>query len=94
MVLCVLKCRFIIQGCASLKEKRSQVKPLLNRLQREFRVSAAEIDLQDVHDQAVIACALVSSDRIFTEKSMQHVIAFIESYWKNLELVDHHIEFY
>ena len=91
-MICVLECRFILPGCASLKEKRSQVKPLISRLQREFRVSASEIDLQDVHDQAVIGCALISTDRAFMEKQMQQVVAFIERYWKNLQLVSYKTE--
>ena len=93
-MICVLECRFILPGCSSLKEKRSQVKPLINRLQREFNLSASEIDLQDIHDQAVIGCALISSDRVFMEKVMQRVVAFIEAYWKNMQLVDYKIEFY
>ncbi len=32
---------------ASLKEKRGRIKPLMNRLRREFNVSVAEMDLQD-----------------------------------------------
>lgn len=91
-MICVLECRFILPGCASLKEKRSQVKPLINRLQREFRLSAAEIDLQDVHDQAVIGCALISTDRAFMDKQMQQVVFFIEKYWKNLQLVSYNTE--
>ena len=90
----VLECRFILPGCSSLKEKRSQVKPLINRLQREFNLSASEIDLQDIHDQAVIGCALISTDRVFMEKVMRRVVAFIEVYWKNMQLVDYKIEFY
>jgi uncharacterized protein YlxP (DUF503 family) len=93
-MICVLECRFILPGCSSLKEKRSQVKPLINRLQREFNLSASEIELQDIHDQAVIGCALISSDRVFMEKVMQRVVAFIEAYWKNMQLVDYKIEFY
>ena len=93
-MICVLECRFILPGCSSLKEKRSQVKPLINRLQREFNLSASEIELQDIHDQAVIGCALISSDRVFMEKVMQRVVSFIEAYWKNMQLVDYKIEFY
>jgi len=81
-----------LPGCVSLKEKRSQLKPLINRLHREFRLSVSEIDLQDVHDQAVIGCALISTDRAFMEKYMQQVVAFIERYWKNLQLVSYKTE--
>jgi len=32
-----------LPGCASLKEKRSRLKPLLARLHRQFNVSTAEM---------------------------------------------------
>jgi hypothetical protein len=93
-MVCILECRLILPGCTSLKEKRSQVKPLINRLQREFRLSVAEIGLQDVHDQAVIGCALISTDRAFMERQMQQVVAFIERYWKDLQLVSYNTEIF
>lgn len=92
-MICVLECRLILPGCGSLKEKRSQVKPLIHRLQREYRVSAAELDLQDVHDQAVIGCALIGSDRAYLERQMQLVVTFIETYWKNIQLVNFTTDF-
>lgn len=84
----------MIPGCASLKEKRSQVKPLINRLQREFNVSIAEIDLQDKWDETVIGCAMISNERIIAEKSLQQIVSFIEGYWKNLQLLDYKIEYF
>jgi uncharacterized protein YlxP (DUF503 family) len=83
-----------IPGCRSLKEKRSHLKPLVNRLHREFNVSVAEIDRQDIWDEIVIGCAMVSSQRVFAEKYMQQVVAFIESNWNDLQLIDFKIEYF
>lgn len=52
-----------IPGCASLKDKRSVVKGLTDRLHARFRVSAAETAHQDVHQRAEIAACVVSGDR-------------------------------
>lgn len=93
MVLCTLVCHLLIPGCRSLKEKRSQLKPLIARIHREFNVSVSEIDKQDVWNEAIIACVLVSNERRFAEKNITQVIAFIEKYWKNVQLIGHKIEF-
>ena len=47
MSLGLLTIHIHIPGCASLKEKRRRLKPLITRLHREFNISVAEIDLQD-----------------------------------------------
>jgi uncharacterized protein YlxP (DUF503 family) len=44
MSLGLLTIHLHLPGCASLKEKRGRLKPLLTRLHREFNISAAEID--------------------------------------------------
>ena len=56
-----------IPGCASLKEKRSVVRSLKDRLRRRFNVSVAETGLQDVHDRAELSLVLVTNDRRFAE---------------------------
>jgi uncharacterized protein YlxP (DUF503 family) len=92
LVVCTLVCHLIIPGCRSLKEKRSQIKPFISRLHREFNISIAEIEKQDIWDETVIACACVSSQHQFAEKSLSQVLAFMEKYWKDLQIVEHHME--
>ena len=93
MIICSLTCHLIIPGCRSLKEKRSQIKPLLARVHREFNVSTAEIDKNDIWDEAIISCVLVSNERKFAEKSINKVLEFISNYWKNIDMINHWIEF-
>ncbi|HEX8321190.1 MAG TPA: DUF503 domain-containing protein [Longimicrobium sp.] len=52
-----------IPGCASLKEKRSVVKSLKDRLHAKFNVSAAETAHQDLLQRSEIAVTVVSGDR-------------------------------
>jgi uncharacterized protein YlxP (DUF503 family) len=56
-----------LPGCASLKEKRSVVRSLKDRLRSRFQLSVAETGLQDVHAQAELSVALVATDRRFAE---------------------------
>jgi uncharacterized protein YlxP (DUF503 family) len=81
-----------LPGCSSLKEKRGRLKPLLARLQRHFNLSAAEMDLLDVLDEAVIACALVSNDTVHVQRSLQKVANWIETSWLDVEVISDEIE--
>lgn len=92
MALGLLTLHIQIPGCTSLKAKRSRLKPLLARLHREFNVSVAEIDRQDVWQEAVIACALVSSDPAQTTRSLQQVVRWLEENWQDVTLIEDRLE--
>lgn len=49
-----------LPGCRSLKEKRSVLRPILERLQKRFGVSVAEVDHQDLWQRAGVGVAAVS----------------------------------
>jgi uncharacterized protein YlxP (DUF503 family) len=92
MALGVLTIQIDIPGCKSLKDKRSRLKPLLARLHREFNISVAEIDHNDTWQSAVIACALISNNTRHTQRSLQQVIQWVETYWPDVTVIDDHIE--
>jgi uncharacterized protein len=92
MAVGILTIQFYIPGCASLKEKRSRLKPLLARLHREFNISVAEVGFQDVWQSAVIACALVSNDNGHTQRSLQQVLEWIETSWPDVTITNEHME--
>jgi uncharacterized protein YlxP (DUF503 family) len=81
-----------LPGCSSLKEKRGRLKPLLNRLHKDFKVSAAEVAYQDVWQDAVIACALVSNDHKHTQRVMQKIANWVDTSWRDVDLVSEQIE--
>ena len=58
----LLTLHLLLPGCASLKEKRGRIQPLIHRLQREFNVSVAEMALQDKWQESVITCGMVGVD--------------------------------
>ncbi|MBL6965357.1 MAG: DUF503 domain-containing protein [Anaerolineales bacterium] len=92
MSLGVLTLQIQIPSCASLKEKRSRLKPLLNRLRREFNISVAEIDHNDAWGSAVIACALVSNHNGHTQRALQAIPTWIEKNWPDVTIIDDQIE--
>ena len=94
MALGLLTLYLHIPACTSLKEKRSRLKPLLARLHREFNVSAAEIDRQDVWQDAVVACALVSNDAAHTQRALQHIVHWIETSWPDVEVENDSLELF
>lgn len=81
-----------IPGCASLKEKRSRIKPLLARLHREFNVSAAELAHLDAWSRTLVGCTLVSNDAVQAQRALQAVAVWVEDNWPDLQVLDFQIE--
>jgi uncharacterized protein len=92
MVVGILKLHLFLPGCSSLKEKRGRIKPLIVRLQREFNLSVAEIDLQDNWKEALIACVAVNSDLNVLQASLHKTVTYTENFFKDLELFHHQVE--
>ena len=91
-MLATLTIHLHLPGCASLKEKRGAIKPLIARLRREFNLSVAEIDLQDAWQETVIGCAMIGSERAFLESALQTVARWVESNWRDGDVIEQKIE--
>jgi uncharacterized protein len=91
-MLATLTIHLHLPACASLKEKRGRIKPLISRLHREFNVSVAEMDLQDKWHEAVITCAMVNSDSVVLRQSLQSVAKWVESHWEDGQVIDQKID--
>ncbi|MFQ5942134.1 MAG: DUF503 domain-containing protein [Anaerolineales bacterium] len=87
----VLTLELHLPGCSSLKEKRSRLKPLLAALHKNFNVSAAEIEHQDSHRSAVIACVVVSNSNRHGNQVLSGIPAWTESRFPDIQIVDDHI---
>ncbi len=92
MTLGVLTLYLYLPGCSSLKEKRSRLKPVIARLHKEFNISVSEIDQQDTWQNAVIACAMITSDSGQTQRSLQKVTQWLENTWLDIEVIDDTLE--
>ena len=87
----VLTLELHLPGCSSLKEKRSRLKPLLSALHQNFNLSAAEIEHQDAHQSAVLACAVVSNSNKHGNRVLSGIPDWIERRFPDLQIVDDHI---
>ena len=63
-----------------MKEKRSVVRSIRDRLSSRSNVSVAETGLQDVHTRAELSVALVSSDRRVADSVLDKADRLVESH--------------
>jgi uncharacterized protein len=77
MFVGVLQVELSIPGAFSLKDKRHVLKGLLDRLRRDFSVSAAEVERQDVWNSAIVGVAFVSNDARHAASHLQKALNFL-----------------
>ena len=77
----------------SLKGKRRIIKGFKDRLASRFNFSVAEVDAQDHHRRAVIAVAMVGSDKRYMEGALQKA-ANMASGHRDMILIDQKTEWY
>ncbi|MCE1254601.1 MAG: DUF503 domain-containing protein [Anaerolineae bacterium] len=92
MKIGIIQLHLFLPACTSLKEKRSRIKPLISRLHSEFNLSVAEIDLQDMWQEALIGCALINNDAGIIQKTYARVQKFTSTFFTEIELLDDRIE--
>jgi uncharacterized protein len=80
MVVASLTWELALPGCSSLKEKRSVVRSLRDRLRSKLNVSVAETGFNDVHGRAALTIALVATDGRFAESVMEKADRLVEQH--------------
>jgi uncharacterized protein YlxP (DUF503 family) len=93
-MLATLTIHLHLPGCATLKEKRGRIKPLISRLHREFNVSVAEMGLLDQWQEAVIVCAMVGNDHGHLESALQTVAKWVNGNWPDGDVIESRIQVY
>ena len=79
MVIGVRSWELHLPGAHSLKEKRSVLKSLKDRLHNEFNVSVAETGHHEVWQSAELTACLVAGDRRQAESVLSSVDRFVEA---------------
>jgi hypothetical protein len=79
MVVGVIGWELEVFGAQSLKEKRSVVRSLKERLRNRFNVSVAETGLNDLWQRAEITACVVSNDRRMADSVLESVDRFVNS---------------
>lgn len=88
--VCTIELR--LPGNSSLKGKRGVVKSITTRVSREFNVSIAEVEGQDVWQRAVLGVSCVSSSAEYAHRQLERVVEWIERRRPDVELLDYRIE--
>jgi uncharacterized protein YlxP (DUF503 family) len=73
LYISLLTIELLIPWAQSLKDKRSAVHGLKDRLRSRFNASVAEVDHQDKWQRAIIAVCLLGNDRRQLESDMARV---------------------
>jgi uncharacterized protein len=87
---CIVELR--LPGSHSLKGKRHILKPLLNRLRREFNLATAEVAQNDLWQMAEIAFVTVANDPGRVHALLEKAVRWIETYRPDVQVVDWQIE--
>lgn len=87
----ILQFTLEIPYAESLKDKRSAVKALKDRLRRSFNVSIAEIDDLDEHTYATLGAVVAGSDVPHLNSTMDHLLNELRD-WRDGSLGDHQLE--
>jgi len=74
----MLQIIFEIPESGSIKDKRMIIRSIKDKLHKRFKLSAAEVDLQDSIAFAQIGAAIVSNSKEFGETVLQKSLKMIE----------------
>src|SRR5438128_5129229 len=80
MIVAVALFELHIDYAESLKDKRSVVRSLRDRLRHTFHVSANEVALQDVHQRARMAVSFVADRRDSADSLLDKIQQYVESH--------------
>jgi uncharacterized protein YlxP (DUF503 family) len=78
VVISVLHFILDLPDVGSIKDKRQVVQSVKSKLQNRFKISVAEVDLQDSMRFSQIGAAVVSNSKQFGESVLHKVLAFAE----------------
>ncbi len=92
MVIGVCTIKLYLPSVHSLKEKRSVLKSIVTRVSREFNVSIAEVDLQDMWQTAVLGISTVSNDAAYAHSVLEHVVKWIEVNRPDVQVLEFAVE--
>ena len=88
MIIGACTLHLYLPGVASLKEKRSVVKPLLNQLRKRFELAAAEIEHHDVWQTSDIGIVAVSNDAGHIYSVLEKAVHWVEDNYFQVQVID------
>jgi hypothetical protein len=88
-----LRVELYLSDCQSLKDRRSVLRSLMDRLRNKFHVAVAELSQQPKWQYAEIGIACVSNSEGHVREMLQNILRFIEG---NIygEVIAHDLDVY
>ena len=80
MVVSILHFVIELPDISSIKEKRQIVTSVKRRLQNKFKISVAEVDLQDSWRYSQIGAVIISNSKQFGESVLHKALRFAEDF--------------
>lgn len=80
MVVGICTVELYLPQAHSLKDKRSVVKRVTQRISNRFNVSVCELDQHDIWKNATLGLAAVSKDKEVVDRTLAAVEAFLDSF--------------
>lgn len=80
MTVLSAKLIFYMPDSHSLKDKRQVSRSVVEKTQRRFNASIAEVDTQDKHQTLTLGVAVVSGDTAHAQQSLDEIIRFMEDH--------------
>jgi uncharacterized protein len=87
----ILQLKLCVYDAMSLKDKRSVIKGLKERVRHKFNVSAAEVEGQDNRRNSVLAFAMVSNDGQYIGVVLNKIVDLVRQI-PQLSLLDYEME--
>ena len=78
-MVAALSIKILIHDSHSLKEKRSVLRSVKDRLRNKFNLAVAEVGFHDQWNYAEIGASTVGVDSRIVEETMQKAISFLEN---------------
>ena len=92
MVTAIARVELSLEGCRSLKDKRQILRSLIERSRARFQISIAEVEDQDLWNQAVLGLAYVSGGGGHARDVMDKAVQWLSTASEEAEMVDAQIE--
>jgi hypothetical protein len=67
-----------LEGCRSLKDKRRIIRSLMDKARGQFQVAIAEVDDQELWQNATIGVSCVSNNQTQIESVLQHFLHSVD----------------
>ena len=87
----ILQFTIEISWATSLKDKRSVIQGMRDKVRRKFNVSLAEVDDQENHTFGTLAAVMAGSDIPYLNSALDKLLAVLDD-WRDALLTDHQLE--